>query len=184
MIKDRAKTALNLDQYAEPNGPERVGPVDAECPHDRQYVLRMLVREPFGGFEIPEELQWAEPLIAEAAHHQEQISVRQPFCHVTVRHGEVTSVKDDEWHVDGFSMNVTHLPEQNYAWVDNHPTEYVERGFDIPDDFDPRRHNIHLLIQDLMDGSEDVKTFDKEVIPTSRTAGLRYRPGANERSCA
>ena len=162
-IGDRAKEALNLDQYSRVNSPERIGGLDLETPDDRQYILRMFIKEPFGDFEIPPELSWLVPVIKEAVEHQDSIGVRQPFCHVTVRHGEVTSEKDNEWHVDGFSMNVTHLPEQNYIWVNTHPTEYVERAFNIPDDFDPSRHNIHLLFQDMM-GDEDVKTLDEETL--------------------
>lgn len=163
-VQDRAKEALNLEQYSEVNRPDKLESVDVSCPHDRQYVLRMLVREPFGDFMIPPELAWLTPLLDKATEHQEKMGVRQPFCHITVRHGEVTSEKDDEWHVDGFSMNVTHLPEQNYLWVNRYPTEYVERSFDIPEDFDPRKHNIHLLFQDLMNGNDEVKTVEEETL--------------------
>lgn len=175
-IADRATNALNLDQYSEANGPDRLGQLDLNTPDDRQYVLRMLIKEPFGEFQIPNELEWLEPLVSRAYAHQLKMGVRQPFCHVTVRHGEVTSEKDDEWHVDGFSMNVTHLPEQNYAWVNRYPTEYMERGFDIPEDFDPQKHNIHLLFQDLMNGDEDVKTFDEETVYCFDPYVLHRRP--------
>lgn len=103
------------------------------------------------------------PLIYEVHRHQENIGIRQPFCHITVRHGEVTSKKDDEWHVDGFSMNVSHLPEQNYIWVNKYPTEYIERRFDIPEDFNPRKHNIHLFFQDVIE-DEEIKTLDEETL--------------------
>lgn len=76
------------------------------------------------------------------------IGVKHPFCYLTIRKGPVTSVTDDEWHVDGFSQTVTHLPEQNYIWVDDTPTEYLN-GFPIkiPNDFNPNRHNIHKFFQ-------------------------------------
>lgn len=163
-VASRARKALNLAQYSQVNSPDRLTQVDLDTPEDRQYVLRMLVKEPFGDFKIPERLEWLEPMIDVARTHQSNMGIRQPYCHVTVRHGEVTSEKDDKWHVDGFSMNVTHLPEQNYAWVNRYPTEYLERSFDIPVDFDPRKHNIHLLLQDLLDGDEDVKAFDEETV--------------------
>lgn len=175
-IEDRARTALNLDQYSGINSPEKLGYLDLDTPENRQYILRMLVREPFGGFKVPDELLWLKPLIEAASNHQEQMGIRQPYCHITVRHGEVTSEKDDEWHVDGFSMNVTHLPEQNYAWVNRYPTEYLERSFDIPGDFDPQKHNIHLLLQDLLGGDENVKTFDEETAYCFDPYVLHRRP--------
>lgn len=163
-IKKRSKKALNLDQYSKKNKLDKIGPIDTKCPWDRQYILRMIVKEPFSNYQIPRKLTWISPFLEKAKRHQENIGVRQPFCHITVRHGKVTSKKDDEWHVDGFSMNVTHLPEQNYIWVNSHPTEYIERTFDIPKDFDPQKHNIHLLFQDLIDEDENIKTLEPEIL--------------------
>lgn len=166
MIKNRAREALNLDQYSEPNGPEKVSdPIDLDTPENRQYILRMLVREPFGDMQVPDHLGWIQPLLSRAQAHQRSMGIRQPFCHVTVRHGEVTSEKDDEWHVDGFSMNVTHLPEQNYAWVNCHPTQYVEEAINIPDDFNAHKHHIHKFFQDTLATREtNVKTFDEKCL--------------------
>jgi hypothetical protein len=148
-METRAKVALNLAQYSEVNEPVLVADnVLKECPHKRQYVLRMLIQEPFSGFQIPEELEWTRSLVELSARHQEEfLKVRQPFCYITVRHGLVESVRDEEWHVDGFSMNITHLPEQNYVATSCYPTEYFEGPFPIPSDFDPFRHNIHTLFQ-------------------------------------
>jgi hypothetical protein len=65
--------------------------------------------------------------------------------------------------VDGFSTNVTHLPEQNYVWVNKIPTEYIEQSFDFPKDFDPRLHNIHWFLEDKV-RNENIRTCDPETI--------------------
>jgi len=64
-----------------------------------------------------------------------------------VRHGEVRSVTDDEWHVDGFSTFITHIPESNYVAVNHTPTEYLVQPIEFPDDFDPLVHNVQWYIQ-------------------------------------
>jgi len=67
-----------------------------------------------------------------------------------VRSGLVESVSDDEWHTDGFSVNITHLPEQNYCWSNVYPTEFVKKSIEFPKDFSPFEHNIHEYIQDFL----------------------------------
>jgi len=81
------------------------------------------------------------------------MGIEHSFCYLTVRSGKVTSRTDDVWHVDGYSEKITHLPEQNYIWCDKFPTEYVEKAFKIPDDFNPKIHNIHLFLQEEIEKS-------------------------------
>ena len=121
---------------------------------DDQYVLRMLVMSPeSGGLRMPPELQWLRSTLELCTYMQSEIGVRHPYIYVTVRSGIVRSVADDEWHVDGFSMRVPHVPEQNYVWADSFPTEVLDQQFVIPDDFDPLKHNIHQFFQDRADES-------------------------------
>lgn len=148
-IAIRGLTALNLRQYAVANYPERVDSFDLNIPEKRQYILRVLVKRPFEDFGLPPELSWLKLLIEKASQYQLNVlRIKQPFCYITVRSGIVDSVTDDEWHVDGFSQTITHLPEQNYIWTDHTPTEFVARPFLFPKDFDTSKHNIHLLFQD------------------------------------
>ena len=114
----------------------------------------MLIKTSFSEFLIPEELKWCEQLINDAYDYQLNNEIRQPFCYLTIRSGIVNTSKDDEWHVDGFSMNVTHIPEQNYIWANCFPTEIFNKKFKIPEDFNPFEHNIHLFFQDSI-GQED-----------------------------
>lgn len=93
---------------------------------------------------------------------QEQNDLFHPFVYVTVRHGEVTSTTDDEWHVDGFSMRKEHVPEQNYIFTDVFPTEYVDQSFPVPEDFDPMQHNLHWFLQD------QVKTKNIKELPSKQ----------------
>ncbi len=139
-IAERGRYILNLDQYKCNNGPEHIGRIDLACPYNDQYVLRLLVKEAFSGYNIPYGLEWAAPLIMSAEKYQaETLGIRHSFVYVTIRHGIVRSVTDDEWHVDGFSMNISHLPEQNYLWSNVYPTEYTRCGIVFPKDFNPKK---------------------------------------------
>ena len=156
-IKERAFKALNLNQYNKINKPDNLGKVNIKCPKKRQYILRMLIKLPFGDFKIPSEINWTRPLINRAIKHQEKIGVKQAFCYITIRHGKVISETDDEWHVDGFSTNITHIPEQNYIWVDKEPTEYIKKRFKFPRDFSPFIHNIHYFFHDSISKKDKIK---------------------------
>lgn len=117
----------------------------------------------FGEYVIPKELEWVRPLIELCDSNQKLIGIRQPFVYITIRSGLVESVTDDLWHVDGFSQNITHLPEQNYIWSNNYPTEYVTKLFDFPIDFNGLKHNIHLFFQDNID-DKDILLMNKNTI--------------------
>jgi hypothetical protein len=104
---------------------------------------------------IPKELEWCNILIDMAFENQKRLCIQQPFCYLTVRHGIVDSTTDDEWHVDGFSMNKVHIPEQNYLWASDIPTEVISKAFLFPEDFDPIKHNIQYFFQDNIDPEID-----------------------------
>jgi len=148
--RERFSTILNLEQYAHINDPLRVGPVAARPACESQMVLRMLVEAPYSrGLQLPDELRWTAGIIGQAKRFQrEVVGISHPFMYVTVRHGCVGTVADDEWHVDGFSVRYSHLPEANYLFATGeHTTEYVRQAFCFPSDFDPLRHNIHRFFQ-------------------------------------
>ncbi len=161
-ITERGLRALNLELFAVANEPLLVHTLNwVECPLTRQYVLRTLVKKPFEELAVPDFLNWANPIINASIRIQEHIlKIRQPFCYVTVRHGVVESQTDDEWHVDGFSMGITHLPEQNYVWTSHTPTEYIVKGFDFPRDFNPLKHNIHQFFQDNITAEDKIHTCE------------------------
>lgn len=147
---ERAFSALNLEQYKAHNSPSIASNIfGLECPYEEQYILRMMIKGTGDNdFKIPSELEWLRSTIEKANFYQtEKLKVHHSFCYVTVRHGLVESVTDDEWHVDGFSTKITHIPEQNYIWSNCYPTEYVTLPIKFPEDFDPMRHNIHSYIQ-------------------------------------
>jgi len=121
--------------------------VSFNLPEERQYILRMLVGAPFSdGLQIPSELKWLEPTIEKLQSLQNANGFENPYVYVTVRHGEVTTETDDQWHVDGFSMKVPCLPDQNYVWCDHTPTEYYTQNIRIPLDFDPLKHDINKYL--------------------------------------
>lgn len=148
---ERSTKLLSLDGFRTPSPPLNAGKVNIVCPHDRQYVLRMLIKRPGYNWEIPEELMWAQPMIIQALLYQQRyFDTMGRFVYITVRHGEVNTRTDCVWHVDGFSMRNPHVPEQNYIWASNDPMETCLLPFDIPADFDPLKHNIHQYFQDAI----------------------------------
>lgn len=153
-IPERFSQMLNLQQYQKTNEPLRVCKVSAQPNTDRQMILRMLIESPYSkGMKLPSELLWASEIIKQAKQFQRKITqISHPFTYVTVRHGVTTSLTDDEWHVDGFSMRYNHLPEANYILsTGEHPTEFIRQAFVFPDDFDPLRHNINKYFQRRID---------------------------------
>ena len=177
-IFTRAEKILNLSQFEELNKAETFGPViDAQCPYESQNILRMLIKSPSSdGFQIPEKLEWLNYLISMSNLSQSLNDINQPFCYVTVRHGEVKTKTDDEWHLDGFSMRITHIPEQNYIWVDSDlTTEYVEQSYDIPKDFNPLEYNMNkLLIKQLNEST--IKQIEAKKLTVMDPYILHRRP--------
>lgn len=148
-FRDRANRVLNLDDFGTVASiPVPVCQSLARPPVKRQYVLRMMVRAKDMVLRIPDELQWLAPTIQALVDHQRYEQLSNPYIYVTVRHGVVTSVTDDEWHVDGFSMRFPHVPEQNYICSHSNPTEFLLNRWQIPETFDPHKHNLHWFFQD------------------------------------
>jgi len=147
-VFERQRNLLNLAQYQEEVKPENCGRLDIECPFGRQYILRMMIKAPNEQFRIPPSLKWLTSTILRCDAYQKANEVDDTFVYITVRHGMVTSTTDDEWHVDGFSMRVTHKPEQNYVYANRYPLQYLSGGWDFPEDFDPLHHNLHWFFQD------------------------------------
>lgn len=162
-MENRAFTILNLKQYSEINLPQQLGRVSLSFPEERQYILRMFIKDMFGEWQIPEEIYWISPMLKLAVDNQKRMGIRQPFVYVTIRNGIVDSKTDDDWHVDGFSLGITHLPEQNYIWSNDYPTEYVEKAFDFPEDFDGNVHNIHSFFQKRIKPEEVMRMQSKVV---------------------
>ena len=148
-IVGRAKQLVSVLEFENNVEPIELSKILIECPHDTQYVLRMCVSADGNNLNIPPELKWLQPLVIEALMHQlNAVQVEKQFCYITVRHGKVKSVTDNEWHVDGFSTKVPHVPEQNYIWTNSIPTEYTNVSVKFPDDFDPLVHNVNFFLQE------------------------------------
>ncbi len=164
-LAERARHLLNTNFYSEPNLPERVKKLRLDPPALGQYVLRCPILIPGKQMNIPDDLAWCENLVDESLRYQnDSVGVDQPFAYLTVRHGLVESRTDDEFHVDGFSTKVPHIPEQNYIWTDTCPTEYVAAALPVPHDFDPRRHNIQHFIQDSLPNDTRIEQLDAETV--------------------
>lgn len=144
-IESRARAALSLDVYRQAARPEFVDHLDLETPQE-QNVLRMLIQDQLGSILIPDELEWTRSMVEMSYEHQERLGIRQAFTYLTVRVGDKKHATLTDWHVDGFSMRINHLPEQNYIWCDRAPTEYAVMGVNFPSDFDPLRHNVHKYL--------------------------------------
>jgi len=156
-MEKRFSKILNLEQYQEINEPLTVGEISTNPDSDAQMVLRMLVESPYSeGLKLPPELFWVSEIIEKAKQFQkEKIKISHPFVYVTIRHGNVVSQTDDEWHVDGFSMRYNHLPEANYILVmGKQPTQFIRQSFNFPRNFNPLKHNIHSFFQKRVDESK------------------------------
>jgi len=114
-----------------------------DVPAERQYILRMALRFDGSGIMIPPELEWMRSTIEKCYEHQKTYFIDHPFVYLTIRSGEVTSKTDDIWHVDGFSMRYPHVPEQNYIWSNEYPTQISNTCVELPSDFDAMKHNLH-----------------------------------------
>jgi hypothetical protein len=173
---NRIKTAINLKQFNQLNEPLEVGSLDLTTPEDRQYILRMLIKRPFEELAVPESLLWTKPLIDLAFINQEKLGVRHPFCYITVRHGFVTTKTDDSWHVDGFSLQFSHLPEQNYVWCSHTPTEYVSKAIEFPSDFDAFKHNIHMYFDDNITKEDKIQQIKEKTVVMMDPYVIHRRP--------
>jgi|688.fasta_scaffold61293_8 hypothetical protein len=154
---DKANRNLNLNDYANKSTPVPLFLCKDKPEVDNQYILRMLVKSPeTNGFKIPEVLDWLKPAILECDNIQRNNNLNNPYVYVTVRHGEVSSVTDDVWHVGGFSMRTPHYPEQGYFCSNCYSTEWQNKEFPIPADFDPFKHNLHDYVASVADDSNTV----------------------------
>ena len=158
----RAFRAVNLNDF-DGSAPDFAFHHKLDCPHDRQYVLRMMVKEPHSDVFLPEDLEWCREAIEKAQATQDQCGLRHGFIYLTVRHGLHDATTDDEWHVDGFSQVISHIPEQNYIATSNDCTEYAECPVDFPSDFDPFKHDIVDWINRTVDVMKpEVKTTEPD----------------------
>lgn len=157
-IYDRAHQLVSLDHFANTGEPLLLGSIALRCPEQRQYILRMPIRIDGGNYLLPQSLLWLRKLIIAAGwHNHKWLGCDHDYCYVTVRHGIVDSVTDDEWHVDGFSTRVPHVPEQNYIWCSDTPTEYVPLCVNVPADFDPLVHNINTYLSARIGSARPVR---------------------------
>jgi hypothetical protein len=174
-IIDRAKRLVSVAEFENNVEPIELSKIEVKCPYGTQYILRMCISEDGETLHIPDELQWMKSLLIEALTHQQNVvNVDKKYCYITVRHGYVKSVTDDEWHVDGFSTKVSHVPEQNYIWSNRIPTEYTNVSVKFPDDFYPKVHNVNYFLQDNI--SEEVRVCKENVLYCLDPYVLHRRP--------
>jgi len=150
----RANLSISPKIYAEADlSVPCLGAYNCTPPGD-QYILRMPIKTPDTPLTIPDELSWIRPAIERCIDYQKIAFDVHPYIYATSRCGIVRSVTDDEWHVDGFSVRIPHVPEQDYFWCDSYPTEVLRQRFDFPEDFCGLTHNINDYFQDHADESK------------------------------
>ena len=145
MLNQRNYQALKtLADYSVLDAPIRIPVAQPPSPpRHTMYILRMLVRAKYGTMKIPRGLWWLNSTINRLADFDANYTgIGASWCYVTIRHGIPRSVTDDEWHFDGSSFRVEIIPERNYVSVNHTPTEYKVGRLNIPDDFDPLKHNL------------------------------------------
>lgn len=175
-IIERAKRIVSVSEFENNVEPTELSKIVLTCPYDTQYILRMCICSDGENFIIPSELNWLKPILIESITHQANaINHDKLFCYVTVRHGVVTSVTDDEWHVDGFSTKVPHVPEQNYIWTNRIPTEYTNVSVKFPEDFNPLVHNVNKYLQNFVN-EDNIKQCKESVVYCLDPYILHRRP--------
>lgn len=132
-------------------------PESVICPHpaipveNEFYILRMLVRPKYGDFRIPESLGFLSDTIRLLSQYdRERTGIYDSWCYVTIRHGEVSSKTDDDFHFDGASFRTDIIPERNYVWVNHTGTEYKTGELKFPSDFNPLLHNIFTFVENRL----------------------------------
>lgn len=174
-IIERAKRNVSVSEFENNVEPYELSRITISCPYDEQYILRMCISDNGKNFVIPDELRWITPILVEALNHQlNAIDGDKQYCYITVRHGVVKSVTDDEWHVDGFSTRIAHVPEQNYIWTNSIPTEYTNVSVKFPDDFDPLKHNVNHFLEHNI--ASEVKRCKENVVYCIDPYILHRRP--------
>lgn len=119
-----------------------------------------MVRKPYGELLLPPEMLWLNEHIDWC---QTKARYADWFTYVTVRHGPVTSVTDDLWHVDGFSMRIPHPPQTSFVWALHSPAQYLVQPIVLPSDFDALKHNLHWYFQDVADEANVVDGLHQHV---------------------
>ncbi len=172
---ERALREVSLREFSNNVPPLELSVIDVTCPYSTQMILRMCVCSDGNNFKIPNELNWIKPLLIEALTHQKNvINADKQYCYITVRHDRVSTVTDDEWHVDGFSTRIPHVPEQNYIWSNTISTEYTNISVEFPEDFDPLVHNVNTFLQEHI--STDIVQCKEKVMYCLDPYILHRRP--------
>lgn len=153
-IHERAKRLVSVDEFADTSLPQKLDRLTLFPPQEEVYILRMPIRVEGGRVCLPTQYLWVAPILFHANFNQTQMGVAHPFVYLTIRHGIVKSVTDDQWHVDGFSTKIPHTPEQNYIWSSHTGTEYVPLNVNVPEDFSPRHHNINTYLARTVDDTK------------------------------
>lgn len=145
------------------------GSAELACPHDTQAVLCMLIRYRDNELQLPEELEWVRPLIEATDKVMADNGLTMPFTYVTIRHNFETDHTDEDWHVDGFSMRVSHIPEQNFLWSNTGGTLFTGSKVLVAANFNPMKHNINTSVSfikhsaDVSAAPNGVYSFDPYV---------------------
>lgn len=156
------KKLKTLGDYSILDAPKAIHIGNVKLPSFEQSILRMLVRPKYGNWFIPSKLNWLKRNIYNAARFDERMTeIKHSFCYVTVRHGKLFSETDDEWHFDGSSFRTDLIPERNYIWVSDFPTEYKMGRLEFPKDFDPIKHNLFKFADAITNGSKIRATKSK-----------------------
>jgi len=174
----RSTNLLHPSIFAKADGEVLQSPHEIQDIPEDQYILRMMLRSPEtdGQLVIPSCLDWLRDTILAVNSIQNGVFRKHPYAYVTVRCGKIRSITDDEWHVDGFSMRIPHVPEQNYIWSNCYPTEILNQQFVIPEDFDPMKHNIHHFFQDRANPA-NIATLKEKHIAFIDPYVVHRRPG-------
>jgi hypothetical protein len=165
-LLDRALQNINLKYFNQSNSPEYITNLDINIPNDPFYIRNMLIfdRSQSADLQLPDNLIWVLKFVKECLAYESIIRSPRKLGYLTIRSGPVITRTDDQWHTDGFSTRVICLPQLSYFWSNKYPTQYVEYPFELPEDFDPLKHNLFKYIEKTLSTNQEVKKVSSHSI--------------------
>lgn len=112
-------------------------------------ILRMLIGYR-GDYLLPKQVGWVEPMLKRCIEILTEQNFfkngHYPYCYLTIKNSFETDGTDGEWHVDGFSTNLTTLPEQNFLWSNSGGTKVFDGRYKMVKNYSHGNDNVNHSI--------------------------------------
>lgn len=151
IVKD-ANSIFSEKIFASSRQPIDLGETHIQFPREEFYILRMPIRYKYV-WSLPVELAFLGDVLHKATSFQQSAfgTFLYPYVYLTIRHGDQKEFGTNVWHNDGFQGNVKarHIGEISYIWTSDGGTEWAEDPVNVPDTFDPAKHNFFSVLEKI-----------------------------------